>query len=267
LYSTRAALGYNLVNGRLRRGLRAQAQFDLIGDMRTAIIPVLALFAGFGFGVLAAGQDQGAQQTPPKKEAVLPKPADGVTDPAAMAGDKAASPKPTMIGGAPVGKTYVIGATDVLQIWVLEQAGISGAYTVRADGIISVPMVGGDINVSGMTTGQVETAIADRLKANQIINDPSVTVGVAASHSRKYYISGQVNRTGEVDLVVPTRVSEALANAGGFKDFAKLKSIRIIREHPDGTVEKFKYNEKDVSHGKNLKQNIYLEPGDRIYVD
>jgi polysaccharide biosynthesis/export protein len=237
--------------------------------MRTAIIPVLALFAGFGFGVLAAGQDQGAQQTPPKKEAVLPKPADGVTDPAAMAGDKPASSKPAMVGGAPVGKTYIIGATDVLQIWVLEQVGaanISSIYTVRADGIISVPMVG-DINVSGMTTGQVETAIADRLKANQIINDPSVTVGVAASHSRKYYISGEVNKTGEVDLVVPTRVSEALANAAGFKDFAKKTKIRIIREHPDGTVEKFKYNDKEVSQGKNLKQNIFLEPGDRIYVD
>lgn len=234
--------------------------------MRTAIIPVLALFAGFGFGVLAAGQDQGAQQTSPKKDAEPSKPVNGVTDPAAMAGEKPGSPKPVIVGGAPVGKTYTIGATDVLQIWVLEQAGISGSYTVRADGIISVPMVG-DVNVSGMTTGQVESAIADRLKANQIINDPSVTVGVGASHSRKYYLSGQVNRTGEVDLVVPTRVSEALANAGGFKDFAKITKIRIIREHPDGTVETFKYNDKEVSHGKKLKQNIFLEPGDRIYVD
>ncbi len=68
--------------------------------------------------------------------------------------------------------------------------------------------------------------------------------------------------------MVPTHVSEALAKAGGFKDFAKTKSIRIIREVPGGKPPlTFQYNDKEVSHGKNMEQNILLEPGDRIYVD
>jgi polysaccharide biosynthesis/export protein len=234
--------------------------------MRTAIIPALAIVAGLACGLLAAGQEQVAQQAVTKKDVVPVKPVDGVTDPAAMAGDKPSPVKPVIVGGAPVAKTYIIGAQDVIQVWVLEQAGISGTYTVRPDGIVSIPMVG-EVNVSGMTTGQVETAIGDKLKANQILNDPSVTVGVAASHSRKYYISGQVNHTGEFDLVVPTRISEALANASGFKDFAKTKKIRVIREVPGGKPLIFKYNDYEVSHGKRLEQNIYLEPGDRIYVD
>jgi polysaccharide export outer membrane protein len=216
---------------------------------------------------LAARQVQSAQQASTKKQLQPPGATDGVTDPAAMAGDKPSAIKPVIIGGAPVGKTYTIGAQDILQVWVLEQTGISGSYVVRPDGIISIPLVG-DIGVSGLTTEQVEAAIAQRLKANEILNDPSVTVGVAASHSRKFYISGQVNHTGEFDLVVPTRISEALANAGGFKDFAKFTKIRIIREVPgkkDPLI--FKYNDKEVSHGKKLEQNIYLEPGDRIYVD
>jgi polysaccharide biosynthesis/export protein len=226
---------------------------------------LLALLMGAGSAVLAIGQDQAAQQAPPKKEAEPVKPVDGVTDPAAMAGDKPSAVKP-IIGGAPVGKAYVIGATDVLQVWVQDQTGIQGQYVVRSDGIISIPLVG-DVYVTGMTTGQVEAAIADRLKANQILNDPSVTVGVAASHSRRYYISGEVFKPGEVDLVVPTRVSEALANAGGFKEFAKTTKIRIIREVKGGKPLTFKYNDKEVSHGKNLEQNIFLEPGDHIYVD
>jgi polysaccharide export outer membrane protein len=230
------------------------------------MVPVLAVFAGLGFGLPAAGRDQGVQQTSSKKDEQPPKSTDGVTDPAAMAADKPASAKPVVVGGPPVEKTYVIGAEDVLQVWVIEQAGISGPYTVRPDGIISVPMVG-DVKVSGLTTGQVETAIADRLKANEIIKDPSVTVGIAASHSRKYYIYGEVNKPGAIDLVVPTRVSEALANAGGFKEWAKTSKIRIIREVPGGSPLRFKYNDKEVSHGKKLEQNIFLEPGDRIYVD
>ena len=234
--------------------------------LRTAIIPVLAIFGGIGFGLLAAVQDHSAQQTSTKKDEQPAKLIDGVTDPAAMAGEKSTSAKPAILGGAPVEKTYVIGAEDVLQIWVIEQPGISMAYTVRPDGIISVPLVG-DVRVAGLTTGQVETTIADRLKANEILKDPSVTVGIAASHSRKYYIYGEVNKPGSFDLVVPTRVSEALANSGGFKEFAKTSKIRIIREVPGGKPLKFLYNEKDVSHGRKLEQNIFLEPGDRIYVD
>jgi polysaccharide export outer membrane protein len=234
--------------------------------MRTAIIPVLAVFAGLGFGVLAAGRDQGAQQTSSKKDDQPPKSTDGVTDPAAMATEKPAPAKPVVVGGAPVEKTYVIGAEDVLQVWVIEQSGISGTYTVRPDGIISVPLVG-DLKVAGLTTGQVETAIVDLLKTKEILKEPSVTVGIAASHSRKYYIYGEVNKPGANDLVVPTRVSEALANAAGFKEFAKTTKIRIIREVPGGSPLVFKYNDKDVSHGKKLEQNIFLEPGDRIYVD
>jgi len=243
--------------------------------MRRAIVPALPVFFGLFCGYLAARQAQGTQ-TPPSKEAQQASksgapPAsgagpDGVTDPAAMAGDKPSKGKPFQAGGAPVEKTFIIGAEDVLQIWVVQQPNISGQYPVRPDGIISVPMVG-DIKASGLTTEQLEASIAERLKANEIVIDPSVTVGVNQVKSRKYFISGEVNKTGEQYLVVPTRVSEALANAGGFHEWAKKTSIRIIRIMPDGQSKTFKYNDKEVSHGKNLGQNIFLEPGDHIYVD
>jgi polysaccharide biosynthesis/export protein len=243
--------------------------------MRRAIVPALPIFLGLFCGYLVARQQQGSQTPPPKdaqqasKSGSLPASAagaDGATDPATMAGDKQSKAKPAPAGGAPVEKTFIIGAEDVLQIWVVQQPGISGQYSVRPDGIISVPLVG-DVKASGLTTEQLEAAIAERLKANEILNDPSVTVGVFQVRSRKYFISGEVNKTGEQYLVVPTRVSEALANAGGFRDFAKKTSIRIIRIMPDGKPKTFKYNDKDVSHGKNLEQNIFLEPGDHIYVD
>jgi beta-lactamase regulating signal transducer with metallopeptidase domain len=84
----------------------------------------------------------------------------------------------------PVADTaYIIGAGDVLQVWVNQQPGASGQYAVRADGMISVPFIG-DIHTEGLTTSQLQAVIADRLEANGIVSHPSVTVGVFAVHSR-----------------------------------------------------------------------------------
>jgi polysaccharide export outer membrane protein len=54
---------------------------------------------------------------------------------------------------------------------------------------------------------------------------------------------------------------EALVNAGGFRDFANTKKIVILR----GT-QRLKFNYHDVTHGKNMEQNILLKPGDQIIV-
>src|ERR1700689_237509 len=112
--------------------------------MRRAIIPALPILLGLFCGYLAARQVQGSQTPPPKEAQPASKTgtppasatgADGATDPASMAGDKQSNAKPVPIGGAPVEKTFIIGAEDVLQIWVLQQQGISGQYSVRPDGI------------------------------------------------------------------------------------------------------------------------------------
>ena len=73
-------------------------------------------------------------------------------------------------------KAYIIGAEDVIQVWVIQQ-GISGQYTVRVDGMISVAPIG-DIRAAGLTTSQLQAVIADRLEARGNISHPSVTVGV-----------------------------------------------------------------------------------------
>ncbi len=67
-------------------------------------------------------------------------------------------------------------------------------------------------------------------------------------------------RPGPVALVLPTKVFDALSSVG-FRDFANTKKIEIIRG-----AERIKFNYNDVLHGKHLEQNIFLEPGDTIYV-
>jgi len=131
---------------------------------------------------------------------------------------------------------------------------------VRPDGAISLPLVG-DVQVADRTPQEVEKLITQRLKDGQLMLDPHVSVGLAAVHSKKFYLQGEVNRPGAYDLVVPLTVMEALVQAGGFHDFANTKKIRIQRG-----AQEFKFNYNEVSHGKHLEQNIYLQPRDIIIV-
>jgi polysaccharide export outer membrane protein len=225
--------------------------------MRTVLIATL--LAGWSAFLLAArAPDDGAKAAPPSAASATPQTpaAAGATiDPATMAAPAAAT-KAT----PPSTKVYIIGAEDVLRIVIWNNAPMSGEFPVRPDGAISIPLLG-DVMVALKTPQQVEEDIAHRLIEGQLLRDPHVSVGLTAVHSKKYYIQGEVNRPGSYDLVVPTTIMEGLVNAGGFRDFANTRKIRILR----GSQElRFNYNQ--VSHGKNREQNIYLEPGDQIIV-
>jgi len=88
---------------------------------------------------------------------------------------------------------------------------------------------------------------------------------VVEVRSKKYYINGEVNKPGQYYLVTPTTVLEALNNAGGFRDFANKKKIRILRTTAQGMKE-FRFDYNSVIKGKKVEDNILLKPGDQIIV-
>ncbi|MDP8991038.1 MAG: polysaccharide biosynthesis/export family protein [Acidobacteriota bacterium] len=170
----------------------------------------------------------------------------------------AAPSKSDNSGAAVDPKTYVIGAQDVLMIKVWREMDFTGPYTVRPDGKISMPLVG-DVQASGLTPERLGEQLKQAL--SNFINSPDVSVSLQTVGSKKFYITGEVNRAGEYTLAIPTTVFDAVSNAGGFRDFANKKKIIIIR----GT-ERIKFNYQDILKGKNLEQNIFLETGDTIVV-
>src|SRR5882672_8951210 len=158
---------------------------------------------------------------------------------------------------------YVIGANDVLAINVWKEPDITRSVPVRSDGKISLPLAG-ELQAGGQTPRQLEQEITKRLKS--YISDPEVTVIVTESKSQKINILGMVARPGTYLLSGSTTVLDAIAMTGGFKDFAKQKSIYILRPNPDGTQKRFAFNYKEVIKGKNLEQNIRLSAGDTVII-
>jgi len=155
-------------------------------------------------------------------------------------------------------KKYNIGAEDVLLIKVWREAELSGPAVVRPDGKISMPLVG-EIQAAGITPESLSATIAEGL--SKYMTRPEVSVSVTAVNSKRYFISGEVNRPGAYPLLIPTTILEALVNAGGFRDFADTKKIVVLR----GTARR-SFNYKEVIKGKKTEQNVLLEPGDHIIV-
>ncbi len=153
----------------------------------------------------------------------------------------------------------MIGPEDVLFIRVWKNPELSGSVIVGPDGTISLQLIN-EVRASGLTTHQLEQELATRLK--KFIVEPEVNIQVQAARSRTYIIIGDgVNRPGIYPLSRRLTVMEALIAGGGFGTFAKKNKIYILR----GT-ERIPFNWNEVIKGKNLKQDIYIQNGDKIFV-
>jgi polysaccharide export outer membrane protein len=157
---------------------------------------------------------------------------------------------------------YKIGPQDVVRIDVWKEPDISRTIPVRPDGKISVPLLS-DVQASGLTAMQLAASLREGL--SKYLNNPQVTVTVTEINSRRVYLTGEVNHPGALPLLPNMTVLQALSSAGGFTQFAKLKSIYVMRTE-NGKQVKHPFNYKEVVKGRLNEQNILLQPGDVIVV-
>ena len=196
---------------------------------------------------------------------------------ASSLGQGQAAPSPGASSGPPISNSqadagssskahddnFVIGNDDVLAISVWKETELTKSVPVRSDGKISLPLVG-EIQAAGRTPLQLENEITEKLK--NFITTPEVTVIVEKVNSRKYNVLGEVAKPGSYLLTTNTTIMDAIAAAGGFRDFAKKSGVYVLRKSPDGKEAHLKFNYKDFIKGKDSAQNIKLEPNDTIIV-
>lgn len=164
---------------------------------------------------------------------------------------------------APVAdNSFVIGNEDVLAISVWKEAELSRVIPVRSDGKISLPLVG-EMQATGKTPRQLQAEIVTGLKT--YMDEPEVTVIVQEIRSQRFNILGHVQKPGSYLLSPPTTVVDAIAIAGGFRDFAKIKSIYVLRDD-GGKQVRLPFNYKNVIKGAHPEQNVQLQPRDTVVV-
>jgi polysaccharide export outer membrane protein len=154
---------------------------------------------------------------------------------------------------------YVLAVGDKLRIEVYKDTQLSQSLQIRPDGRITLPLVG-DVAAAGVTPLALDETITTALK--EYMTNPVVTVIVVEATPPTVYVMGEVMQPGPVPMRPGMTALEALALAGGFKDFAKTSDIRVIRR--GGSGEPMRFNYKDAINGG--ERAIALKPGDTIVV-
>ena len=134
---------------------------------------------------------------------------------------------------------------------------------MRPDGNISLPLAG-DLVANGRTPVELQNDIRQQLLT--YFSDPEVTVVVQEAKSHKFNIVGEIEKPGSYVMSNPMTVLDAIAVAGGLRDFAKATKIYVLRVNSDGSRSRLPFNYKQVIKGQALQDNVQLEPNDTIVV-
>jgi polysaccharide export outer membrane protein len=157
---------------------------------------------------------------------------------------------------------YRVGPGDKLRVEVYKDPQLSQSVQVRPDGKITLPLIG-DLVASNQTPIELRDTITKAFK--EYVTNPTVTVIVVEALASKVYVMGEVTHPGTMELHGPTTILQALAMAGGFKEFANTKDVRVLRPKGDrGGVETLTFNYKDVINGD--AKPFLLRSGDTVVV-
>lgn len=122
---------------------------------------------------------------------------------------------------------YHLDSGDVVRVLVYNEPNLSADYTVGDDGTVLLPIIG-PVTARGMSVAELQTAIASKLKSENILPNPGV--GVEITQYRPFYIIGEVNKPGQYPYSVGLNTLGAVADGGGFTVRADDDHLRIVRK-------------------------------------
>lgn len=161
---------------------------------------------------------------------------------------------------------YRVGVEDLVQVRVWQNPDLDVTVPVRADGRITVPLIG-DVEAAGRTPSQVGADIGERLA--QYVKEPRVTVIVTEQRSNEYLSRVRVTGAVRTPVSLPYRpgmtVLDAVLAAGGPTEFAAGDRAALHRRSAQNTTSYAIALESMLEDG-DLASNYPVQPGDVITV-
>ncbi len=172
-----------------------------------------------------------------------------------------------LAAAAPVrGQTaYQIEAEDELKIEVWEKPELTRTVAVRADGTVTLPLVG-EVKVAGYTPPQLEEELARKfsLYDRQITQ---VSLEITAYNSKAIYVLGEVAHPGKYARWPMPSVWDLIRDAGGPTENAYLGGVQVIRKGGTATERNVITVDLNQIWGRGVPTDLpTLQPDDTIVV-
>jgi polysaccharide export outer membrane protein len=187
------------------------------------------------------------------------------------------APAKTLIQApVPTIQQYVLGPDDQVKIWALGFEELSDKpMRIDPGGYLDLPMIG-QIKAAGLTPGELQSALVDRLKT--MVLKPQVSVSIVDYGSQPVSVIGAVNQPGIHQLQGRRTLAEMISMAGGLRQDAG-SVIKITREvqygpiplptatqDPTGQYTTAEIMTADLLAAKSPAENILIRPRDVVTV-
>lgn len=157
-----------------------------------------------------------------------------------------------------------IGADDLISVSVYDSPELTRTIRVGDDGQIRLPMLRRTIAAAGLMPRELESSVAEALRAEQILVDPVVTVTVVEYRSRPVSVAGAVKHpvtfqaTGNMNLLDALTRADGLAPEAG----SEILFTRVAAGQP--VTERIQVRE--LLEGQHPELNQRLVGGEEIRV-
>jgi len=160
---------------------------------------------------------------------------------------------------------YLIGAGDVVNIFVWRNPEVSGTFVVRPDGMITTSLVE-DIPVSGKTPTELARTIEKILST--YLRDPVVTVTVnnfVGPFSEQIRVIGEAAEPQAINYTQHMTLLDVMIRVGGLTEFADGNDAILVRIE-NGQQKQYEIYIKDLIQNGEITANVDVLPGDIIVI-
>ena len=151
---------------------------------------------------------------------------------------------------------------SMVDIHIFEEPDLDGSYRLDKDGAISLPLAG-EIHLEGLSLRQAEATISASLVARQILRTSHVVVNLNEYAVQNIVVSGEVALPGRYPALVPRKLVDVLAMAGG-RSVRAGGEVQIHRS--DSRAQVFETVKCHWDAGNFVDADVLVYPGDTVQV-
>jgi protein involved in polysaccharide export with SLBB domain len=158
---------------------------------------------------------------------------------------------------------YKLRSGDTLDISFVYVPDFNQTVTIQPDGYVTLRGVG-DIRAGGLSLPEIKKLV--ETKYGVIMKDPDVSIEIKDFEKPFFLAQGEVQKPGKYELRSDTKLSEAVAIAGGLSTSAKHSQVLLFRRNAAGQIDVKEIDLKKVLHGKDLSTDLNIQAGDMVFV-